>query len=287
MLMGTWYIATLLKQQATGDADTFDWGMAPGAAVRREHHRHVGDAGHLRRPDRPRHQPGDRQDEGRRGQGVPRVRRRRAGRQGARRHRHHPGRHRRGGRGPSSRSRACRPTTCRSSPSPPTTPSRRTRCRSTPPRCRTSSTTCTRRSCPAARPSTRAITEAQSPGQERGPQQVSPGVRGPCARPADRSPHPQESPMATMPPAPPQARPAACGATRLVGWSFILPNFVGFALLTLVRWCCCSTSRSPTGTSSAAREWTGLANFRRLMHDAQLLDRAAQHRSTTRCCTSR
>lgn len=29
MLMGTWYIATLLKQQASGDADTFAWGMAP------------------------------------------------------------------------------------------------------------------------------------------------------------------------------------------------------------------------------------------------------------------
>ncbi|HZP52569.1 ABC transporter substrate-binding protein [Actinocrinis sp.] len=29
MLMGTWYIATLLKQQGTGDADTFPWGMAP------------------------------------------------------------------------------------------------------------------------------------------------------------------------------------------------------------------------------------------------------------------
>lgn len=29
MLMGTWYIATLLSQQAKGDADTFSWGMAP------------------------------------------------------------------------------------------------------------------------------------------------------------------------------------------------------------------------------------------------------------------
>jgi multiple sugar transport system substrate-binding protein len=29
MLMGTWYIATLLSQQASGDADTFPWGMAP------------------------------------------------------------------------------------------------------------------------------------------------------------------------------------------------------------------------------------------------------------------
>lgn len=29
MLMGTWYIATLLSQRASGDADTFNWGMAP------------------------------------------------------------------------------------------------------------------------------------------------------------------------------------------------------------------------------------------------------------------
>ncbi|BCB83251.1 ABC transporter substrate-binding protein [Phytohabitans suffuscus] len=29
LLMGTWYIATLLKQRTTGDADTFEWGIAP------------------------------------------------------------------------------------------------------------------------------------------------------------------------------------------------------------------------------------------------------------------
>lgn len=29
MVMGTWYIATLLSQQASGDADTFGWGLAP------------------------------------------------------------------------------------------------------------------------------------------------------------------------------------------------------------------------------------------------------------------
>ena len=29
MPMGTWYIATLLSQRGTGDADTFDWGIAP------------------------------------------------------------------------------------------------------------------------------------------------------------------------------------------------------------------------------------------------------------------
>ena len=29
LLMGTWYVATLLKQRASGDADTFEWGIAP------------------------------------------------------------------------------------------------------------------------------------------------------------------------------------------------------------------------------------------------------------------
>jgi multiple sugar transport system substrate-binding protein len=29
MLMGSWFIATLLKQQASGDADKFEWGIAP------------------------------------------------------------------------------------------------------------------------------------------------------------------------------------------------------------------------------------------------------------------
>ncbi|GIF25580.1 multiple sugar transport system substrate-binding protein [Actinoplanes tereljensis] len=29
MVMGSWYVATLLKQQGSGDADKFDWGFAP------------------------------------------------------------------------------------------------------------------------------------------------------------------------------------------------------------------------------------------------------------------
>jgi multiple sugar transport system substrate-binding protein len=29
LLMGTWYIATLLNQRKSGDADTFEWGIAP------------------------------------------------------------------------------------------------------------------------------------------------------------------------------------------------------------------------------------------------------------------
>ena len=33
MLMGSWYIATLVSQQKSGDADTFTWGMAPAPQV--------------------------------------------------------------------------------------------------------------------------------------------------------------------------------------------------------------------------------------------------------------
>jgi len=33
MLMGSWYIATLVSQQKSGDADTFTWGMAPAPQI--------------------------------------------------------------------------------------------------------------------------------------------------------------------------------------------------------------------------------------------------------------
>ncbi|MDR2974884.1 MAG: extracellular solute-binding protein, partial [Propionibacteriaceae bacterium] len=33
LLMGSWYIATLMSQQKTGDADTFDWGIAPAPQI--------------------------------------------------------------------------------------------------------------------------------------------------------------------------------------------------------------------------------------------------------------
>ena len=35
MPMGTWYIATLLKQQASGEADKFEWGLAPAPQLTR------------------------------------------------------------------------------------------------------------------------------------------------------------------------------------------------------------------------------------------------------------
>jgi multiple sugar transport system substrate-binding protein len=33
MLMGSWYIATLISQQASGEADSFEWGLAPAPQV--------------------------------------------------------------------------------------------------------------------------------------------------------------------------------------------------------------------------------------------------------------
>jgi multiple sugar transport system substrate-binding protein len=33
MLMGSWYVATLIAQQASGEAQTFDWGIAPAPQV--------------------------------------------------------------------------------------------------------------------------------------------------------------------------------------------------------------------------------------------------------------
>jgi multiple sugar transport system permease protein len=53
-----------------------------------------------------------------------------------------------------------------------------------------------------------------------------------------------------------------------VGWSFVLPNFLGFALLTLVPvgvlFYLAFTDWNIFGTA----HWTGVANLRRLLHDA-------------------
>ena len=52
-----------------------------------------------------------------------------------------------------------------------------------------------------------------------------------------------------------------------VGWSFLLPNFIGFAVLTLapvfVLFYLAFTSWNVFG----AAKWTGIANFKRLIHD--------------------
>lgn len=54
----------------------------------------------------------------------------------------------------------------------------------------------------------------------------------------------------------------------LIGWSFILPNFLGFALLTLIPvialFYISFTNWNVFGTAN----WTGLANFQRLLGDA-------------------
>ena len=41
MPMGTWYVATLLAQQKSGDADTFNWGIAPAPQFDTSHDRHL------------------------------------------------------------------------------------------------------------------------------------------------------------------------------------------------------------------------------------------------------
>jgi ABC-type sugar transport system permease subunit len=53
-----------------------------------------------------------------------------------------------------------------------------------------------------------------------------------------------------------------------IGWTFILPNFVGFAILTLVPvlvlFYMAFTNWDVFGTAT----WTGLSNFKRLLHDS-------------------
>ncbi len=65
------------------------------------------------------------------------------------------------------------------------------------------------------------------------------------------------------------ARPAASGPgrrrrTTLVGWSFILPNFVGFAALTLIPIVATLCLAFMQWNSYSTPEWVGLDNFRRL-----------------------
>jgi multiple sugar transport system permease protein len=73
--------------------------------------------------------------------------------------------------------------------------------------------------------------------------------------------------MATMAP-PRRRRSRRVWRDTAVGWSFILPNFLGFALLTLVPvvvlFYLAFTNWNIFGTA----QWTGVANLRRLVHDA-------------------
>jgi ABC-type sugar transport system permease subunit len=53
----------------------------------------------------------------------------------------------------------------------------------------------------------------------------------------------------------------------IVGWSFLLPNFLGFAVLTLVPVVALFYYAFTSWNVFGSAKWTGLANFRRLLHD--------------------
>jgi multiple sugar transport system permease protein len=69
------------------------------------------------------------------------------------------------------------------------------------------------------------------------------------------------------------ANPASRGRRRtgrntLLGWSFLLPNFVGFAVLTMVPVALLFYYAFTTWDIFGGAEWTGLDNARQMMHDA-------------------
>lgn len=53
-----------------------------------------------------------------------------------------------------------------------------------------------------------------------------------------------------------------------IGWTFILPNFIGFALLTLIPVLVLFYMAFTDWDVFGSATWTGLANFKRLLHDA-------------------
>lgn len=69
--------------------------------------------------------------------------------------------------------------------------------------------------------------------------------------------------------APPQRTRSRSRARRnaLVGWSFILPNFIGFALLTLIPMGAAFVIAFMKWDSYSPPEWVGFANFARLLRD--------------------
>ena len=226
MPMGTWYVATLLTQQQDRRRRHVQLGHRAGAAVRPSTTGTSKTPVTFGDPTGLGDQPAISKRQDRRGQGVPRATRPAPeAREGARGHRHHPGRHRRRGRPQTyfALRRACRPTTCRSSPGPSTTSSRRTRCRSTPPALQNILNDAALGGAVRQQAaSTRAISDARGPGQERGPQPVTRHglaavcpVRGPPHAGHARGQRPQEKHMATMVEAPRRRRRQA-PACRLV-----------------------------------------------------------------------
>jgi multiple sugar transport system permease protein len=56
--------------------------------------------------------------------------------------------------------------------------------------------------------------------------------------------------------------------TTAVGWSFLLPNFIGFAVFTLVPVVLLFYYAFTNWDVFGGAQWTGLANFRQMWHDA-------------------
>ncbi|MFJ8579398.1 carbohydrate ABC transporter permease [Micromonospora sp. NPDC093277] len=68
-------------------------------------------------------------------------------------------------------------------------------------------------------------------------------------------------------PSPPPARSRRARRNMLIGWSFILPNFLGFALLTLLPVAGALALSFMEWDSYNPPEWVGLDNFERLLRD--------------------
>ncbi|WP_436521134.1 carbohydrate ABC transporter permease [Actinoplanes sp. HUAS TT8] len=58
------------------------------------------------------------------------------------------------------------------------------------------------------------------------------------------------------------------GRNTLLGWSFLLPNFVGFAVLTMVPVVLLFYYAFTTWDIFGGAEWSGLDNVRQMMHDS-------------------
>lgn len=77
------------------------------------------------------------------------------------------------------------------------------------------------------------------------------------------------APKATSAPAPPPARRRSKLKLRnaLIGWSFILPNFLGFGVLTLVPVLTLFYMSFTNWNVFGKADWVGIANFQRLIGD--------------------